>query len=121
MPECVDSKKIPDLLVLLLIHNRNPIPRVSIEGHPGTDRKCVTHFWRILGLPHNAGGVSVKPQAFSSGTGNRLVEAFNLILRSAHRIASITPADIVEGPSRHFPLSLCRYSGRKCGQKCCKC
>jgi hypothetical protein len=58
-------------------------------------------FGRIFRFANDAGGIPIKAQTVSGNTGDVFVEASDLVVYSAYRIAHGGVGGIVERPPRH--------------------
>src|ERR1700680_1048642 len=117
MAERIDSKRVARLFFSSLLHNRNPVPRIGVDRHPGIRRDPASCLWDAPVTTGDYGGLSIKSQAISRDTAHPVEPSADGIIRAADRIMRELSAGLIEGPLRHQAVGLCQHEGWNTNQK----
>jgi hypothetical protein len=99
MSKGIYTQEKPDLLVLTLIDNGDPIPGVVVKSNPGGNRECIPKSRDISRFTPDAGGVTIEFKGLPFHTRHAAPGAPKMIAIPGQQIAQGFVGPAVENPA----------------------
>src|SRR6266566_9995896 len=96
MAETIDPEGVTRLFFSTVFHDRNPVPRVCVDCHPGIHCDARSCLWDTFVTTSDYGCLSIKSQPVSRDAVHTFKQPADGVIRAADRIMRDLPTGFVE-------------------------